>query len=281
MGPSEKPSDTSLQEKTMAAFHSNARQPNQSTFREDLVAWLRSLKAPKAWVGLTAVTWARTFSSDLATRLASAGYAELSQHLNRQDLLALCKRSDVPLEYRVAAVMAWGRSNPRNPQNNRNLWASISNIAPLLKRLPELTRKQAFAEFQRLIARGALQGMRASFFTKLMFFFGCPHAYILDQWMAKAMLALRAANWRVSVDGNPKFVRSAGNFIRLGYGGTSIALTMSGDDYEAYCLSVEALVRPLGRVDGADVECWLFSDPTSEWRRFLKRLDWKLKTERL
>jgi hypothetical protein len=179
----------------------------------------------------------------------------------------------------LAAVMAWGRSNSRNPQNNRNLWASIVNIAPLLKRLPELTREQAFADFQRLVACGALQGMRASFFTKLMFFFGCPNAYILDQWMAKAMLALRAANWRATADGSATFVRTADNFVRLGYGGTSIALTMSGDDYESYCLSVEALIGPLGRIDGADVECWLFSDPTSEWRRFLKRLDWKRKAE--
>src|ERR1700743_1638954 len=136
MGPSERPSDTSSQEKTMASFHFNTQQPNQSTFREDLVAWLRTLKAPREWIGLTAITWARTFSPELAVLFATAGYGELSQHLNRHKLMAFFTRSDVPLEFRAAAVMAWGRSNARNPQNNRNLWASIENITPLLKLLP-------------------------------------------------------------------------------------------------------------------------------------------------
>ena len=265
----------------MAFLHSNAQQPEQAAFRDDLIAWLRALKAPAAWVGLTAITWARSFSPDLANWLASAGYAELDRRLSRDELRKFCERDDVPIEFRVAAVMAWGRSNPRNPRNNRNLWASIANIAPLLERLPTLTRKQAFAEFRHLVATGALKGMRASFFTKLMFFFGCQGAYILDQWMAKAVLALWAANWPIDPDGKPTFVRKAGHFVRLAYGGTSIDLTMSDNDYEKYCLALESLIKPLGRSDGADVELWLFSESQSGWRRFLRALNWKLKPEQV
>lgn len=263
----------------MAFLHSNAQQPTQAAFRDDLIARLRGAKAPAAWVGLTANTWARSFSPDLANWLASAGYTDLDRRLSRDELRKFCARDDVPVEFRVAAVMAWGRSNPRNPRNNQNLWASVANIAPLLKRLPTLTRKQAFAEFRLLVATGALKGMRASFFTKLMFFFGCQGAYILDQWMAKSVLALWAANWSIGADEQPTFVRSAGHFVRLGYGGTSIDLTMSEEDYEKYCIAIESLIEPLGRSDGADVELWLFSEPKSEWRQFLRALNWKRKPE--
>ncbi len=54
---------------------------------------------------------------------------------------------------------------------------------------------------------------------------------------------------------------------------------MTRKDYESYCLSVEPLIKPLGRIDGADVECWLFPDQRSEWRLFLKQLDWEFKEE--
>jgi hypothetical protein len=274
-GARRKPSDTSL-EKTMAFSHSDAQQPKQLAFRDDLIAWLRTVKAPEAWVGLTAITWARSFSPELANQFAQSGYAELHRHLSRDELHAFCARADVHAEFRVAAVMAWGRSNPRRPQNNRNLWASIPNIAPLLGRMPTLTREQAFAEFRHLVIAGALKGMRASFFTKLMFFFGCQGAYILDQWTAKATLALWASNWLIGDGGKPTFIRGTGHFVRLGYGGTSIDLAMSDSEYEQYCLALESLIVPLGRSDGADVELWLFSEPRSEWRRFLKALDWKV-----
>jgi len=264
----------------MAFLLSSAAQPTEGGFRWDLITKLRTLSSPAAWVGLTAVTWASSFSRSLGEEFAAAKYSELGCRLSREELRTFCAREDVPVEYRVAAVMAWGRSNPRNPQNNRNLWASIPNIVPLLKRLPEISRKEAFAEFRRLVARGDLQGMRASFFTKLMFFFGNPGAYILDQWMAKAMLALRAANWVIGTDGKAKFARAADNYVRLGYGGTSIDAGMTEEEYETYCQALESLVKPLGRIDGADVERWLFSTPKSEWRTFLKGLNWKMKASR-
>jgi hypothetical protein len=176
--------------------------------------------------------------------------------------------------------MAWGRSNPRSPRNNRNLWASIPNFEPLLTRLPQLSRKQLFSEFRHLVATRSVRGMRASFFTKLMFFFGCSGAYILDQWMAKNVLALLATNWHTGTGTTPTFTLAHDNFIRLGPGGTSIHVAMSGDDYENYCLALEALVEPLGRLDGADVERWLFAEPKSEWRNYLKTLDWNRKLDR-
>lgn len=259
----------------MAAY-SSAQLLDETQFIGDLIDRLRQLQEPAAWIGLSAVIWAQTFSGDLAIRLASAGYAELGRRLNRAELLLVCARQDIPLEFRIAAVLAWGRSNSRRPQNNRNLWASIANISPLINQFAKLTRTQAFDEFQRLIASGALRGMRASFFTKLMFFFGCPGAYILDQWMAKSMLAVLASNWRLGADGTFVFARASDNFVHLGYGGTSIGLSMSGDDYEKYCVTLESLIGPLGHTNAAEVERYLFSEPGSEWRRFLKGLDWKV-----
>lgn len=262
------------QENSMAYSASIPPEFKSDFFRNDLVAWLRVRNDPAAWTGLSAVTWTQTFDPDLATALLESGFQELGQRLSRQQLQSFCARSEVPIRFRIAAVMAWGRSNSRNTSNNRNLWASVPNIEPLIGRLAQLTRRQAFGEFSRLVGTGDLQGMRASFFTKLMFFFGCPGAYILDQWMAKAVLALLAANWGADADGKPVFHRASGNFVRLGSGGTSIHLAMSSNDYERYCSAVEALIEPLARQDGADVERWLFSDPRSEWRKFLKSLDW-------
>lgn len=252
-------------------------QPAQPAFREDLVAQVRALPEPAPWIGLSAITWAGTFSSDLATQFSSAGHAELARRLDRDEVRAFCARKDVAIGFRVAVAMAWGRSNARSPRNNRALWASIPNIALLLERLPDMSRRQAFAEFRRLVGTGALRGMGPSFFTKLMFFFGCPGAYILDQWMAKSMLALLPVNWHPGAGRHPEFALSSISFVRLGYGGQSIHPAMSDSDYERYCLALEDLVLPLGRTDAADVERWLFSDPDSAWRRFLKSLGWKRK----
>lgn len=249
----------------------------QNDFRTDLIEWIRQLKKPAPWNGLSAVEWAQRFSPELAEELLAARHPELGIRLNREELQLFCKRKDVRLAYRVAAVMAWGRSNSWNRQHNRKLWASIPRIQALLENLPSLTRRQAFAQFRHLVAKRELQGMRASFYTKVMFFFGCPGAYILDQWMAKGILALSTVNWCTDTNGKPVFAQTSGNFVRIGYGGTSIHLDMSDENYEQYCLALESMVAPLGRTDGADVEFWLFSDPTSEWRRFLKKLDWRSK----
>lgn len=248
---------------------------HQAAFRPDLIALLRSTGNPKPWEGLSAIEWARTFDPSLARRLVAAGHIELAARLNRRQLAEFCGRKDVPVEFRIAAVMAWGRANFRNTGHNRRLWASVPGIAALTERLPGMMRAQAFAEFQRLVARGVLQGMRASYFTKLMFFFGCPGAYILDQWLGKSMLALSAMNWCADAEENLVFSRVSSHFIRLGPGGTSIHERMSGADYDRFCAGLESLVQPLGCHDAADAERWLFSEPRSAWRKFLKTLDWK------
>lgn len=253
---------------------------HQATFRQDLIALLRSSGNPKPWEGLSAIEWARTFDPSLASRLVAAGYIELAVRLNRRQLAEFCGRKDVPIEFRIAAVMAWGRANFRNTGHNRRLWASVPDIAALTERLPGMMRAQAFAEFQQLAASGILRGMRASYFTKLMFFFGCPGAYILDQWLGKSILALSGINWRANEPERVVFSRVSNHFIRLGPGGTSIHERMSGVDYEQFCVALESLVEPLGCRDGADAERWLFSEPRSAWRKFLKTLDWKARPAR-
>lgn len=253
---------------------------HQAAFRPELIALLRSTGNPKPWEGLSAIEWARTFDPSLASLLVAAGYVELATRLNRQQLATFCGRKDVPVEFRIAAVMAWGRANYHNTGHNRLLWASVPGIAALTERLPGMTRAQAFAEFQQLAASRVLQGMRASYFTKLMFFFGCPGAYILDQWLGKSMLALSAMNWYADADEERVFSRVSSHFIRLGQGGTSIHERMTGADYDRFCVALESLVQPLGCRDGADAERWLFSEPRSAWRKFLKTLDWKTRPAR-
>ncbi|WP_208276930.1 8-oxoguanine DNA glycosylase OGG fold protein [Massilia oculi] len=254
--------------------------PFQPAFRPEFIALLRSTAEPAPWEGLSAIDWARTFDAGLANVLAAAGYAELHARLTRQQLAAFCARDDVPIALRVAAVMAWGRANYRSTRNNKLLWASIPRIAALIERLPGMTRAQAFDDFQHLASSRILQGMRASFFTKLMFFMRCPGALILDQWLGKSVLALSEENWHAKAGGAPAFMRSRDHFIRLSPGGTGIHERMSGHDYERYCLALESLARPLGCLDAADTERWLFSEPRSEWRRLLKTLDWKASTVR-
>ncbi|CAP63712.1 conserved hypothetical protein (plasmid) [Cupriavidus taiwanensis LMG 19424] len=240
---------------------------------------------PVDWIALSAIEWLERLKLPETSILEAAkqsGFPELYRPLNRYELLDFCARTDVPFKWRFAAMMAFG-GRSRRKATGCALWACVPAIEALAKKLPTMTRRQAYRAFRYLIASAQLEGMGPSFFTKVMFFFGCSGAYILDQWLAKSILALNRANWTVGADGEPVFAIAADNYIRLVAASKPAAIdrTMTEDDYEKYCLAVESLVAVLGRKDGADTERWLFSQPQSAWRRFLAKLSWKRPDRRL
>lgn len=238
------------------------------------LALLREQADPSNWIGFSTEAWARSWSNE-ALAMRCAAHPELCRALDRYETWEFCHRSDLELDLRAYAAMAYGGANVgKGVANNWRLAESMPNLLPLLDALPTLTREDAYERFRELRRRHLLRGIGPSFFTKLMYFFGCPGAYILDQWLAKSILALRAINRRLDSAGIQVFELADGNGIRLSHGGKGIRDSVSGLDYEFYCRELEVLAEILGLRDGAEVERWLFSAPGSPWRQYLAGVDW-------
>lgn len=238
------------------------------------LARFREQTDPSKWIGFSTEGWARSWGNEqLAKRCAA--YPKMCRALDRYETWELCHCSHLELDLRAYAVMAYGGANVgKGVRNNWRLAESMPNLLPLLEVLPTLTREKAYECFRQLRRRHLLRGIGPSFFTKLMYFFGCPGAYILDQWLAKSILALRAINRRLDSAGVAVFELADGNGIRLSHGGESIRDSVSGLDYEFFCRELEALAEILHLRNGAEAERWLFSTPSSPWRQYLAGADW-------
>lgn len=230
---------------------------------------------PRAWQGYSTEVWARSWGNHtLVCRCAA--HPELRRTLGREETWTVCHNESIDPDLRAYAVLAYGGANMGpGGENNRRFVQSMPNLLPLLHELPTLSRAEAYERFRQLRSRRLLRGIGPSFFTKIMYFFGCKGSYILDQWLAKSVLALRARNWCASAEGGAVFELIDGNGIRLSFGrGEGIRDSVRGLDYDFFCRELEALTEKLGLPDGAEVERWAFSTPQSDWRRFLSTLDW-------
>lgn len=258
----------------MAYLHSDAGIP-ANHWHQPTLDTLVSQDDPRAWRGYSTEAWARSWGNhELADRCAA--HPELLRKLSRSETWTTCHDDAIEPDLRVYAAMAYGGANMGpGEENNWRLTESMPNLLPLLAELPKLTRADAYERFRKLRRQGLLRGIGPSFFTKIMYFFGCKGAYILDQWLAKSILALRAQNWRTGAGGELVFELIEGNGIRLSFGkGQGIRDSVSGLDYDFFCRELEALAEKLGLPDGAEAERWAFSAPQSAWRLFLDALDW-------
>ncbi|VWC22244.1 hypothetical protein BLA13014_05784 [Burkholderia aenigmatica] len=258
----------------MASLHSDAGIP-ANHWHQVTLGMLIAQEDPRAWRGYSTEAWARSWGNhELAARCAA--HPELRRKLRRDETWTMCHDAVIDPDLLVYAVLAYGGANMGpGGRNNWRVAESMPNLLPLLAELPTLTRAEAYERFRHLRRRRLLRGIGPSFFTKIMYFFGCKGAYILDQWLAKSILALRAQNWRAGACAEPVFELIDGNGIRLSFGqGEGIRDSVSGFDYDFFCRELEALTEKLGLPDGAEVERWVFSSPQSDWRLFLNTLDW-------
>lgn len=175
--------------------------------------------------------------------------------LSRQQVISLCEDEAVSDLVAYAVVMAWGKQRFRNFQFSISQ-TSLSHLQPMLRRLrgSRRSRKQDFSDMA--AAAQNIKGLKISFYTKLLFFFRASRdAYILDQFTAKSASVLLL---------EPS--------VAIGAAGMPHPNT-TGDDYEKFCLSIEALSSQLSRRSGGWspqlVEQAMFEKMRGQWRRYI------------
>lgn len=114
-------------------------------------------------------------------------------------------------------------------------------------------RKEAFDEL-RGMEKVFFKGVRASYFSKLMYFLNPErNCYIIDKWTALSVNLLYDGEEKIKLDGD------------------GVPSSIKGETYEWYCQFLEELASELQiEGGGAKVEELLFSFPKSEWRKYLK-----------
>lgn len=107
--------------------------------------------------------------------------------LNRNSLLEFITNNDNQTIACVISILAWGGMHRRHGLlllNQREHWLPLCNEI----RQGNHTRTAAYDGFMQLRNAGQLPGMRAAYFTKLIYFLHPHHdGYIMDQWTASSI----------------------------------------------------------------------------------------------
>lgn len=110
------------------------------------------------------------------------------RRMSRSGLRYYCRDQDNPVEACFLTIMAWGGMRT---DHLRRVWSKRGEWQATLKQLrntPSISRQDAFRLLSRLRADRRLPGIRAAFFTKLIFFLRYEaDGYIMDQWTAKSI----------------------------------------------------------------------------------------------
>jgi hypothetical protein len=138
------------------------------------------------------------------------------------------------------------------------MWERRTSWVPTLEKLRTeeemLSRDRAFRELHELRTACSLPGMRAPYFTKLIFFLRpVADGYIMDQWTAKSVNLLVG--------------RDVVKLDRNGY----VTDENGAEDYETFCQTIDCLRVPLGKQFGHEVEEKLMSEGhgKGEWRNYV------------
>jgi hypothetical protein len=201
---------------------------------------------PQMAVGGSPGAWAKQVAPEVENRL-------FERPLDRHELRRQCAVPTTTAEECFFLCMAWGGMNRRH---GRSLWQRRKAWVPLLQELRQTTvpRGDAFDRFMKLRHEGNLPGMRAAYFTKLIFFLRSEaDGYILDQWTGKSVNLLTGRPV-VSLNG-------------LGL----VDDQNTGTQYETFCCTIEALAARLGR-EPEGVEERLMSEGRGrgEWRNYVR-----------
>lgn len=175
------------------------------------------------------------------------------QKLDRKTLRKYCLPENHSTEACYLAVMCWGgiRAN-----HLRSAWSLKNHWMPALDavRRENMSRGEHFDLFKKLMDKNLLKGMRAPFFTKLLYFMRLEdNAYIMDQWVSKSVNLLM----------NKSVVPMNKNQVHKG---------ASAHDFDTFCLALEAIADEIGKLP-QETEEVLFSKGgknPGEWRQYVK-----------
>lgn len=224
-------------------------------------------RSPSAW-----------FQSVDQTKLGST-IGALRPTVNRTSLLDMASDRGVGTAELCISIFAWGgmRGNHRDLLFGRPLepWIAVADQV----RRNQLSRSEAYDSFAALRSNGSgnpIAGMGPAYFTKLLYFLApgtpeCPKGYIMDQWLGCSVNLLtgkqivkldQQVKWQVK-DGRAKQVIDS-----------IVSNVNSGQDYEAFCLIVEALSLRMGESWSPELtERALIADGGNSahpWRTYVK-----------
>jgi len=183
--------------------------------------------------------------------------------LARDDIFWLSKDATFTDLELSLIVLAWGgmrRSNARLALISMDLWLPIVGEM----RAGTLKRKAAFRRFHDLRVSGALKGMGAAYYTKLIFFLMSEknkRGYIMDQWIARSINVLYDTD-----------------FIKMNGSGDALHVNdyNNASVYKEFCKILESLAEKL-ELSPIDAEEKIFSwggTVKGSWRQYV--IDYKI-----
>jgi hypothetical protein len=213
---------------------------------------------PQGRVGRVPLAWAeRVVAADSINSLCLR-----NSQFTRSELMQYCEAPTTCIESCFISVMAWGGMWFNH---GRSVWQTRIEWIPTLKKLrsEKLSWEEVFNLFKELRDHKKLPGMRAPYFTKLIFFLQPPHdGYIMDQWTAKSVNVLFGS--RV-VNLNPKGLVDDKN---------------DSTNYGQFCSCIEQVASAYAQKNdswkehtltfgGEQAEELIFAKPGSPWRKYV------------
>jgi hypothetical protein len=177
--------------------------------------------------------------------------ATLPGSVNRKELLAMAANPNVGTLELCISIFAWGEMRT----SNRNYlfrgpvapWITIADQV----RSNKLSRSAAYDCFARLRVesnKNPIAGMGPAYFTKLLYFLpsgasATPKGYIMDQWLG-CSVNLLTGRQVVKLDHYVLWNEYRG--LASQAVNSVVSNSNSGQDYEEFCLTVEALSAKMG-----------------------------------
>jgi len=190
----------------------------------------------------------REFGHPIGCSPVESLYPCVTSKCDRNQVRTICRDSRVDVLEAYAVAMAWGGQHRR--------WFRTSLASPTLVglltefRFGSGLRDQDFSMTQAVSKD--ITGLGISYFTKLLYFFRPQgNAYILDQWTAKSMQALRTGVLRLDGDMPARDTSSA--------------------EYVMFCEMCERLTREFPGWAPEQIEQALFDGKGGKWRAWVKR----------
>lgn len=232
------------------------------TFRQPAFDMFRQATfEPQGAVGFSPREWVEKMGLEVA------GLPALRETpMSRQEVWKVCQDPTIPSLFGYICAMAWGAQGkgPGGAKRVREAWNGRRDIEERLHclRTADLSRAEAYNLFA---GEKRIPFLGPAYFTKLLYFFGRPGCYIMDQWTTKSVILLTGQN-----------------LVRHNNSGPTHQNT--GENYELFCRVIDDLAARLGQ-SGDEIEQRLFSvgavrrQPRGDWRQHVHKT-WE-KRERL
>jgi hypothetical protein len=179
----------------------------------------------------------------------------LDRKFTRQDLFEYCADSRTKNIDTLLAILAWGGMRR---DHGRKLFQDCNQLSALVGKIRHneiKSRKQVFAELQRLRNDREIPGLGIGYFTKLICFLDRKlQGYIMDQWTSKSINLLTGQD-----------------IVKISPGGW-VTDANGPETYETFCSHIDQLATAL-ECTGLEAEERIFSKGRGKgaWRNYLKR----------